>query len=474
MNKFITLIILLFSCLKGVTQTDSATLGPDQFLHLVSTYHPMVRLSTIKIERSYAEVQIARGAFNPILSNNLSNKTFDQTNYYYYVNPNITIPAWFGIDLSTGVEYLSGNRFDPTETVGQSSYIGLNVPLIKNLLIDKRRAYLKQAQLFTEMAVTEQQIVINDILQEAISQYWEWANTYLSYEIVLKTYYNSKQRFELVKSAFLHGERPALDTTESLIQMQNLEAQKNESWMQFQNRGIELSAFLWKEDNTPYLLPSFVIPGNEWKNENYAQMFNLQFDDLINFAQAFHPEIKSYVQKGKILEIDRKLKFQENLPKLDFKFNHLAKGYNMFDTKGLLFENNFQYGLKFEMPLLLSQGKGEYKKTKLKIEENNIARTQKLQSIELKLKKYINEYNNIKYQMEMQKNILANYQIMLKAEELLFSNGESSLFLINSRENKVIESERKLIDLKTKYFKVIYAIQWSAGMLNRDRSFELK
>ena len=44
-------------------------------------------------------------------------------------------------------------------------------------------------------------------------------------------------------------------------------------------------------------------------------------------------------------------------------------------------------------------------------------------------------------------------------------NGESSLFLVNSRENKSLEALEKLIDLKTKYFKTIYAIKWSAGEL---------
>jgi len=61
--------------------------------------------------------------------------------------------------------------------------------------------------------------------------------------------------------------------------------------------------------------------------------------------------------------------------------------------------------------------------------------------------------------------MLSNFKTMLKAEESLFRNGESSLFLINSRENKVLEIERKLIELKTKYYKTIYALQWSTGLL---------
>jgi hypothetical protein len=37
--------------------------------------------------------------------------------------------------------------------------------------------------------------------------------------------------------------------------------------------------------------------------------------------------------------------------------------------------------------------------------------------------------------------------------------------MINSRENKALEAYEKLIELKTKYFKTIYSLQWSAGLL---------
>ena len=41
----------------------------------------------------------------------------------------------------------------------------------------------------------------------------------------------------------------------------------------------------------------------------------------------------------------------------------------------------------------------------------------------------------------------------------------NSLFLINSRENKALEALEKLIELKTKFAKTVYALQGSAGLL---------
>ena len=143
----------------------------------------------------------------------------------------------------------------------------------------------------------------------------------------------------------------------------------------------------------------------------------------------------------------------------------MSKGYNAFNNGISLFQNNYQYALKLEMPILFSQGRGEYKIAKLKIKENQFMQNQKARTIVLKVKSYFNEYQTLRKQIALQRSMIDNVERLLKAEETLFANGESALFIINSRENKVFEAERKLSELKTKYVKTIYALQWSAGLL---------
>jgi hypothetical protein len=52
------------------------------------------------------------------------------------------------------------------------------------------------------------------------------------------------------------------------------------------------------------------------------------------------------------------------------------------------------------------------------------------------------------------------YDFLLRNEELKFLQGESSLFLINARQNKTLEMQQKIIELQVKYQKAAYAIQW--------------
>jgi hypothetical protein len=54
---------------------------------------------------------------------------------------------------------------------------------------------------------------------------------------------------------------------------------------------------------------------------------------------------------------------------------------------------------------------------------------------------------------------------LLRAEYQRFNNGESSLFLVNSRENKVIDYTEKTVELHLKFLKNRYAADWAAGIL---------
>jgi outer membrane protein TolC len=84
---------------------------------------------------------------------------------------------------------------------------------------------------------------------------------------------------------------------------------------------------------------------------------------------------------------------------------------------------------------------------------------------ELKVRNYYNETFQLQNQLDQYQQNYVAFNTLLRNEELRFTNGESSLFMINSRENKVMETQEKLVELRIKYFKSYYAIQWSAGLL---------
>ena len=84
----------------------------------------------------------------------------------------------------------------------------------------------------------------------------------------------------------------------------------------------------------------------------------------------------------------------------------------------------------------------------------------KSREISTKIETYKNEVLNYHLQIDLTNNNLKNYQKLLKGEEIRFSSGESSLFLINARENKLIEAREKNLELKAKFLKSYNKLKW--------------
>ena len=462
--KYISLCLCLVTMIAANGQDSLKKLSASQVMEIVKLYHPIAKQADILIENAKADITVAKGLFDPVLQHETAQKTFDGTAYYYYNRPALSIPTWFGVEITAGLEYLSGNRTDPEETKGRTSYLGISVPLAKNLLMDKRRAALQAAKIFRTLSEAEKRTILNDLLFDAMKSYWNWVQQYQVFKILSAVVTVNEKRVALVNTAYRLGERPAIDTTEALVQLQNFELLKKQAWLDFQNTSLELSVYLWTENAEPYNLPDDIIPGEDLQvlNINTAPIPDL--NTLLDDALKNHPELVQYNYKLAMLDIEKKLKFQELLPTANFRYNQLGKGYDILkNATGPLFENNFQYGLSLGIPLRLSKGRGEYRKAKLKITETQLQQNHKQLQVENKVKSYFNEMLTLKSQLVLQESAYKNYLALQKGEELRFQAGESSLFLINARESKTLEALQKIQELKVKYFKAVAALQWSTG-----------
>ena len=464
--KYIFPAVLFLSGTSLKAQDSLKTLSATQVMEIVKKFHPVAKQADIFVEKAKADVTISKAAFDPVLKNEMAQKTFDGIDYYYYNRPELSIPTWFGIEVSAGLEYLSGNRTDPVETKGQTSYLGVSVPLAKNLMMDKRRAAKKKKKIFRDASAIEKRNMLNNLMLDAMAGYWNWVKQYQVYKILTEALTVNEKRVELIKTAFRLGDRPAIDTIEALTQLQNIELMKNQAWLDFQNTGLELSVFLWLANATPFNMSLDIVPGDDLQLSNIATEQLPDLNNLLESAIKNHPELVIYNYKIDVLNVDKKLKFQDLLPTVNFRYNQLGKGYDMRKTFiNPLFENNYQYGLSVGIPLRLSQGRGEYRKAKLKITETQLQQRQKQLQVENKVKSYFNELLTLKSQVALQEKALINYQALQRGEEIRFQAGESSLFLINARENKTLEALQKLQELKAKYYKTGNTLQWAAGLM---------
>lgn len=443
---------------------QAQTMNEKEFIAIVLKYHPIARKSFLGIESAKAEVTLSRAEFDPVLEGGNQQKELNNASYYQYSEGRIRIPTWYGIEVNAGFERAQGDYINPEHTEGTLGYVGVQFPLLQNLITDKRRAALQKSQLMVNLSRYEQQLILNDLILEAVTRYWLWVQEVQNLELIRMTRENVKQRLDWVNTGILIGERAPIDSVEALTQLNYLDALQTESEFEMQNALIELSVYTWNENGNIQLLPSTLKPEKLEPSGQQTDRTMGTLAELEELALQNHPALSAIPVKLSYLEIERKLAFQKLLPKLDLKYNLLMK--SELPTSPLLTEN-YNLGVKFSMPLRLSEGRGMFRQANLAIQQTKLDQDLKTQQVLSKVRMEYNQFKGLVNILETQNQLLRNQERLLDGENTRFKNGESSLFLINSREQKLLETKQKNISIQAKLQIQRNKLWWSTGTLAR-------
>ena len=450
MKKNISVLFLLM-CVSFFSQEKvESVMTLSEYLGYVKTYHPIVKQANLVIDNSEAKLLKARGAFDPKIEVDFDKKQFKDKEYFNKLNGAFKIPTWYGLEFKANFENNNGLFLNPEANVPSDGLYaaGISASLLKGLLINKRIASLKQAKFFLNQAKEDQQILVNEILYTASISYFNWLKTYNEKKVFNDFLENARIRFKGTKRAFLEGDKPSIDTLEAGINLNNRKLNLEKARIKLVKSSLELSNFLWLNENTPVELKENIVPDVSTLN-NVDTAFNIALFNNADFDINNHPKIRSLEFKIKSLNIERKLKMNNLLPQLDVQYNFLTQTPREINS---LMVDNYKAGIKFKVPLFLRKERGDLKLAKIKLQnaelENEATKVvikNKVNAVQEELKSFIIQSNYIT-------NIVKDYNTLLKAEERKFFLGESSLFLVNSRESKLIETKLKAIEIENDYF----------------------
>jgi outer membrane protein TolC len=456
-------LYIVFALLTKVISAQSV-FTPEQFIWFVKQYHPVVKQADLLKTQGENTIRRARGNFDPYLFTYFDNKQFDDKEYFRILNTGLKVPTWYGIELKTGFDQNRGIFVNPENNlpVGGLWYGGISVPIGQGLFIDNRRAQLKQAKIYAESTEAERKAILNDLYFEAIKQYWKWVEVYNQLKIYEESVELAQTRFEGVKQSFIFGDNPAIDTLEAYIQVQTRQMGKNQYELLYKNAKLELSNYLWFENNTPLEITDSLVPINYTSIPNVTTIPQDSITKILTQIEATHPLIQLYDYKLQSLEIERKLKTEMLKPKLNLNYNLLNEpiGSNYLSQ---LSPQNYKWGIEFSFPILLRQQRGELKLTGVKILDTEFNQQQKILEVKNEIQQYFNEQENLSKQITLFNSAVNNYQQLLEGEKQKFSLGESSLFLVNSREIGFIDAQVKLIELISKYEISKVGVIWASG-----------
>jgi len=461
-------IILLFP-LFAYGQDDSLKITFDQFMEMVRTNHPVYRQADLMLETGDANLRRARGNFDPILKSTFDNKQFDDKNYYSLNNNEIKVPTLLGLEVKAGYEKNTGVFVNPENQLPTNglAYAGISVPIGKGLFIDERRQVLRQAEIYDRATELERIVILNQLAFDAAKVYWDWYAAWNAYQIYDEAVGLAEFRFQGVRQSFIQGDVPAIDTLEAFIQVQSRQLSRNEALIALRQSMLAVSNFLWSDQMDPLQLEDEAIPLHHEEMTIESPPEDSKMNAIFANLSQSHPQLLLYNNKLEHLDIERRWKAEKLKPKLNVNYNFLNQpvGGNPFEG---FTSNNYKWGFEFSMPLLLRQERGDLQITKVKIRETDLAFRQKSLEIQNKIEAYHVELENIFNQIELFRNTVENYEGLLRGERRKFEEGESSLFLVNSRETSLISAEIKLITLLGKYKKAKAGLIQAIGRMEQN------
>ncbi len=451
MNKYFFLSLLFCSCfLVNGQQTDTLVLKFNEYLGYVKRFHPIAKQAELALSTGQANLLKARGGFDPKIDVDYKRKNFKGTEYYDRLNATFKIPTWYGIELKGNFEQNEGDFINPDESVPEDGLYsaGVSLSLGRGSWINERMATLKKAKFFREQSKADRDLLVNQILFDASLAYFDWLQAYRNSKVYSDFLENAQIRFLGIRTSALAGEIAAIDTVEAKIAVQNRALDLEQARVNLVNKSMALSNFLWLGENIPVNLQPNVVPEENLDME-IDQTFEILGKPLDSFSLENHPKLKSLGFKVDGLLVDKRLKTNKLLPTIDVEYNLLTETpefVNSFQTE------YYKGGVTFQLPLFLRKERGDLKLAKIKLLDAQMEFDNAEVAIQNKVTAIYNELDSFENQNQLIQDIVTNYQRMLTAEERKFSFGESSLFLINSRESKLIDAILKQNAVQNKYY----------------------
>ncbi len=450
---------------KNTTSMLETTLSFEEYLGYVKKYHPLMKQAEITLNIGEANLLKARGAFDPKIEIDYDRKKFKNIEYYDQFNATFKIPTWYGIEFKANFEENTGEFLNPNLSVpdGGLYSAGISFSLAQGFFINERMAALRKAKFFKKQTKAERDVLVNHILYKASKAYFDWLQNDIEVSIYNTYLENAANRLKAIERSVETGDKAAIEITEARITMQNRKLMLEAAILKKRKSILLLSNFLWI-NSTPIEIRNNVTPIKPEKQTLESILFIEKVTDLSLLLEN-HPKLQSMDAKIDGLYVERSIKRNKILPKIDLQYNFLNTEIDQisgFDTA------NYKAFVNFSFPLFLRKERGDVQLANLKLEQIKFERQSTSLQIQNKIEAINAEINSLSNQNTLIADIVIDYKTLVAAEERKFSLGESSLFLINSREQKLIDAQLKENSLMVKELKATAKLYNALGITKSE------
>lgn len=438
-------ILISFSCFAQ----QNHHLKLDDVLRSVSRCYPQIKIARLEINKTQGDYITALGKFDPSLSlNSASQPVGGYINNYG--DSEINIPTFYnGVKLFGGYRNGQGNwpvYYQNYLTNSGGEYrAGLSLPLLRDRLIDKERAGLLTKAETIRMKQQDAAVTKINVYQEAIKAYWQWVQAGLQVETFKQLQTLAEKRQKAIIKQANQGDLPRLAIAENLQQIVQREQLLNQGEMIFEQARINLSLYYRDKNGKPRSPEESELPSDVLEQSVHP------VEGLLQLKQ--HPALKKLQNYSNIIKLKQNLAKNELLPNLDattyaFKQNGTG-GYP------LLIPQAAMVGFSFKFPLFQREAKGKLIRARNELQQITTEKKflfdqlkNQLANLYIGIKMYHHQVNLLNKELNLAKKVQ-------NGETKKFYEGDSTLFLVNQREQTTAQVQLNSINAKVKLAEMI-------------------
>ena len=364
MSKF-NIVLTLF--LLPLFARASDTLGILQFQEIVLNNHPLIESANLLDEVAEAYLLKGQGALDPKLESDFDRKHFKEQNYFTRWNSEVKIPTRYPVDFSLGYENNSGDFLNDEAFLPNNGllYGTINISVLRGLLFDEQRFALQESRLLADKNEIEKDIIVRNVVIQALNSYIEWSAAFTELQLVEEYLQRVTDRHKFIIQLFENGDKPAIDTIESRINLNTANKNKINATEKLLLKKQKLNMFIWNDSGEPMMILESVVPQ---LIEEILSILELEVA-FINPSWNEDPLLRKIENQTQMITLQNRLEREWLKPQLDIKLNtihslgdnDLSYSYNV---------NDYKLGASLEVPIRNRKTQGQLRLNEAMINQN--------------------------------------------------------------------------------------------------------
>jgi len=446
-HAFFSLLLLL--ALPSSAEAPQPLALTEVLQNLEKTF-PVILLATREIRKAEFDILSAQGAFDLALKGSATNQSGYYDSNRFETNLEKPTSIW-GTSFFAGYRFSQGEFPDyygerRTNSAGEIRFGG-RIPLWRDRSVDQGRLELKQNEIQKQIAgniLDEQRL---QVFRDATASYWNWLASGKRLRILQNLLTIATARQEQIRKRVKLGDLPAIEEKENDRAILARREQITAAERLLQKSALYLSLYFRTEDGKMIAPREEKLPA-DFPPEGAVRISAFEADKA--FALEHRPEVKRILKE---IEMEHNaLAFHENQrsPQLDL----ILRGSRDIQT-GTNFRRDpweGDFALVFNIPLQTRKQDGKIGGTEQKIEILKTKLSYQKDRISIEANEALIMLENALKRMAIIKEELSVAENLAKAEKTRFDLGDSTLLIVNLREQAAAEVALRLVGAEMDYW----------------------